>query len=450
MRAGAVWLSSLICLPVVGLWLAGARPFRWLPVAARVGIAGGVGGFILSSVMTAFALLGLEWEPVTIGFVAVLLSALIGKFLAGQEPLRLADNQRWNATSVAGLLGTGVGIVLAGMAVWAGAATAGDLFLFWGTKAQAFAAASTIDAAFLRDPHLDYLHPEYPPLVTNLFAFASMCAGRFSWSAATWTFPIVLAGLAVALAGILRMDHSRATAYAATCLVTGCVTLLGIEVDIAGNGEMPLLYFETLATAILLSSRAREPAMQILSGFMIGGAVTAKVEGLVFAVAMALAFVALRRDVPNRGTALMRLLGPAGIALALWFTFGAANGLFRGYRGYGRFSSVYLGILPLVVSEVGRSLWLVGYGLPFLAPLTLLLLRPRPWGGAVAPLVTAATLTGFLLFTYLHDPQPKEWIWWSAARVLSPLVPLLALAAFARPGRLVREEPAPVSGDAAS
>jgi hypothetical protein len=433
-----VWLLSLVWLPVVGLWVAGARPFGWLPSASRFAIAGGVGAFLVSTVMTAFSLLGLAWQPVWIVLASVLVSALIGQVLAGQEPLRLAAYSRWNAAAIAGLAATASALVLCGLGVWAGAATSGDLLLFWGAKAQAFATAAGIDPAFLRDPHLEYLHPDYPPLVTNLYAFATMCAGRFSWFAATFTFPIGLAGLALGLTGILRLDHSRATAHAATCLITGCVALLGLEVDIAGNGEMPLLFFETLATAVLVSSRASEPAMQTLAGLLLGGAATAKVEGLPFGIAMVVAFLVLRRDLPSRGKALARLVSPAIVALGLWFAFGAANGAFRGYRGYGPFFSVHFEILPLVFSEVGRSLWLIGYGLPFLGPLALLLVRPRPWSGAALPLVTAAALTGFLVFTYLHDPHPAEWIWWSAARVFSPLVPLIALAAFAGRG-LVRD-----------
>ena len=39
------------------------------------------------------------------------------------------------------------------------------------------AIARTIDTAFLTAPFLEYLHVYYPPLVTNLYAFASMAAG---------------------------------------------------------------------------------------------------------------------------------------------------------------------------------------------------------------------------------------------------------------------------------
>ena len=44
------------------------------------------------------------------------------------------------------------------------------------------------------------------------------------------------------------------------------------------------------------------------------------------------------------------------------------------------------------------------------------------------PLGTAATLALFFVFTYLHEPDPRLWIGWSAARIFSPLIPLVTIA----------------------
>src|SRR5439155_8560074 len=113
--------------------------------------------------------------------------------------------------------------VLALLWAWAaaasGAATSPDLLIFWGTKAQAFAAARTIDASFLRKPLLQYLHPSYPPLVTNIYALAATAAGRFPWGAATLTFPLLLTALAMSLPGLLRLSVPRSSAWASSALI---------------------------------------------------------------------------------------------------------------------------------------------------------------------------------------------------------------------------------------
>jgi hypothetical protein len=59
--------------------------------------------------------------------------------------------------------------------------------MFWGPKAQAFAAARTVDTRVLSDPLQDYPHPSYPPLVTSLYALGTIAASRFPWGAATLT-----------------------------------------------------------------------------------------------------------------------------------------------------------------------------------------------------------------------------------------------------------------------
>ena len=68
---------------------------------------------------------------------------------------------------------------------------------------------------------------------------------------------------------------------------------------------------------------------------------------------------------------------------------------------------------------------------------------------AALPLVTAAGLTAFLLFTYVDRPgDPSLWIAWSAPRVFSPLTVLFALAAACardEPEAGARETPRPPS-----
>ncbi len=433
MRPGLAWLAALGIMPLLGLGVGFARPFAVLPTVCRFVLAGGAGAFVLSTLMTLAALVGLRWNPIALGAASVLASALIGRALSKGRPIATVPAEPMGpAGRVAAAISAGA-VAVAALSVLAGASTCGDLILFWGPKGEAFAAVGTIDPAFLGHPWLAYMHPSYPPLVTNLFAFASMLAGHFSWGAATATFPLLLAGLALALPGLLRLLLPRGSAHATAAVVVCGVALLGTEADLAGGADMPLLFFETLAMALLVAPAARDPAIQVLAGLLLGAAVSAKVEGLPFALAAAVLFAAAGTRISGLGRVLLRLLGPAALATAAWFAFGLRTGTFRGYRGYGSFLKLYPSALGEALGAIGHALWLIGYGLPFLVPLLLLALRPRPLRPAWLPVGTAVLLSGFLLFTYLHVPDPGEWIGWSAARVYSPLVPLLALGAAAGP-----------------
>jgi hypothetical protein len=431
MKPGLSWLASMAALPLIGWPVAFARPFRALPTGCRLALAGGVGGFLLSTVMTASALLGIRWTPALLVAVAFLVSAGVRRLLSREDAIDRPTREPHGVVSIAGALVSAAAVATVTLSVMAGASTSGDLILFWGPKAQAFAAVGTIDAAFLKERFLEYLHPSYPPLVTNIFAFASMVAGRFEWGAATATLPLTLAGLAVALPGVLRLGASRAASNAIGCVVVCGLGLIGMETDVAGSAEMPLLFFETLALALLISPSASRPPTQLLAGLLLGGAAATKVEGMPVVLAASVLFLVLKRTTVKPWPALLRLLGPTAIAVGLWFAFGAWKGAFRGYRGYGDFFDLHFAALGTLLLTITRSLWLIGYGLPFLIPISLLVTRRRPWNPALLPLGTALALAGFLVFTYLHVAEPAHWIDWSAARVFSPLVPLLSLAAVA-------------------
>jgi hypothetical protein len=303
--------------------------------------------------------------------------------------------------------------------------------VFWGPKAEAFARARAIDAAFLADPALEYLHASYPPLLTNVYALATMSAGRLSWLAATATFPTVLAALALGVHGVLRLRTNAARAAVATAVVVAGLGLLGNEADVAGNAEMPLLLFEALAMSLLIVPAASRPSVQRLVGVLLGGAACTKVEGLAFAIAAVALFLGLRRGEPPRWRAALRLSAPAVVGVGLWLAYGIRYRLFFGYRGYGEVEVLHWDRLGTALGAIGASLWRIGYGLPFLSAAALLLVGRRPSVLVWLPVGTAAVLALFFVFTYLHQADATLWIGWSAARIFSPLVPLLAIGSVA-------------------
>ena len=312
-----------------------------------------------------------------------------------------------------------ISLLAALAAALGGAATSVDLVSFSGAKAQQFAAARGVDMEFLRNPAHQYMHPYYPPLVSNVFALATMAAGRFVWTAAALTFPLALAALAAALPGVLRGMTSARAAAATSALVVATLACVGSQADIAGNADMPLYLFETLAMALLLRPDTADTAGDLLAGTLFAAAATAKVEGLPFALAATAIALWLRGGSPGeRAKAALRLLGPTALALAAWFAFGISRKLFSEYSEYGRFFDIHLERGAGIAAEIVKSLAATGRGLAYAIPLLCLVAVGRRGRMAALPLGTAAALAGFLVFTYLHFAgDSAQWIAWSAPRV---------------------------------
>jgi hypothetical protein len=457
MRAGYLWLASFLVYPIVGAPFFKRGRIRDFGFPARAVLSGGVGMVIVSWTMNVFALGGLRWGPSLVlagGIVSLSLALLLRG--EGREEISVprvprggpGEARSATAVTVAAATVTALSVLAALAATIAGRSTSPDLLFFWGPKAQQFAQVRTIDAGFLSAPLLEYLHVYYPPLVTNVLAFGAMIAGRFPWGAVTLTFPILLAATAIGLAGILRRTADDDAASSTTALATSAVALLGIHASVAGNAEPFLLFYEALGVAVLLSPIAATRRGKLLAGLLLAGAAASKVEGLPFVGAAALLFFVVKRE--NRRApvrTLLFVLGPTAVSLGTWFAFGAAHRLFYGYRGYGRFLDVHWDHLDEVLSGFGWAFWKAGRALPFAVPLLVFLLARGKTRSALVPFGTAVALVLFFGFTYLHsETDPRLWMIWSAARVLSPLTVLLSLAAFAAsrgepPERTPRESP---------
>jgi hypothetical protein len=445
LKAGHLWLLALAVLPILGAPLLAHPGFRRWGLAGRAVVAGGVGAVLLSWAMTAWALAGLQWGPSVVAGAAIaafaLRLALRGGWPdSGRPPVAVETGEAragtWTTRAAIALTSISVLAVLAATA--AARSTSPDLLLFWGPKAQSFAAARTIDAGFLRAPYLEYLQPYYPPLVTNVFAFGAMAVGRLPLGAVTLTFPFLLAATAVGLAGVLQ-PASPSRAWPTAALAASALGAIGIRASVAGNAEPFLWFFELVGVGILLSPAAGSTGGKLVAGLLLAGAAASKVEGLPFVVAAAVLFLVVHREARRPiGRTLLLLLGPTVVALGTWFAFGAARNLFRGYRGYGKILGVRWSSLPGVIEAIGISIWHTGYALPWLVPLVLLLLAPAKDRRALLPAGIAVVLVGFLLFVYstTSGSDPKVLVSWSAVRVFAPLSGLFVLSSFAsREGR---------------
>jgi hypothetical protein len=445
---GFLWLAAFLALPICGWPLLSHPAYGRFSIPARVVLSGAAGAALLSFTMTAAVLAGLEWRITTLVLGSVLLAYLL-RLLAGESEVdESAHDDGGPAWAWLAHLVSLAAVATAFVAAASGAASSPDLLFFWGPKAQHYAMARTIDAGFLGSAFHQFMHPYYPPLVTNVFAFASMAAGRLPWTAAILTFPLLLAALALGLPGLMRENAGRARAAAISALAVAAIAYAGMEADIGGNGEMPLLVFEALAVAILLSPCADERPGQLLAGILLAGAAVTKVEGLPFAVAAAgLAVLASRRPARAAARSFLALLGPAAVALVVWFGFGATRGLFAGYSASGRCLALYPDRLLAVVKTIAVNLLAAGHGLPWIVPFVCLLAAVPLSRRALVPLGTAAVLGAFFVFTYLHRPEdPSLWISWSAARIFTPLAMLLALTSSAASGPPATRTPGPTPG----
>ena len=390
-----------------------------------------MGAVVLSLVMTAAALVpvpwGVAWLTGASLVVAFLLRPLLGPEADGPRPARGSSRGL-----VLGAAAVSAGAVAAALfATYAGATASTDLFHFWGPKAEAFAAARTIDAEFLRAPWHDHLHPDYPPLVTNLFAFASLGIGRLPWGTAPYTYPLVLAALALALTALLASDRPHAEGYAVAALVVAVAALLGNTFLVGGAGDIYLFFFAISAVAILSGPDAGRGSRLLLSGLLLAGAASAKVEGLVLAGAAAVLFLLVTpRSRSLRATLL--LLAPTAVCLGVWLAYGWTRQLFRFYLGYGSFAKIYPENLALILRTMGSEFFLAAWGLPFLVPVAVLLLS-RKSPRMLLPVGLAVLLAAFYLFTYLHGTVlVRDWVTWSAGRIFTPVALLFAIAPSAR------------------
>jgi hypothetical protein len=421
-RPGSIWLAAWAALPLLGAPLLLHPAYRSYSKPARVALAGAVGSVLLSFGMTLTAVLGLPWVAAPLALAALSLSGALRLGVKGSAAAVLPPA---DAAALAALF-VAAAVAAAFLATFSGAAGSSDLLFFWGPKAQAFAQARTIDAGFLGSGGAVHMHPYYPPLVTNLYAFSTMAAGRFAWGAAALTFPLLLAALAAALPSLLRSAERPYAPAAVSALAVSSLALLGAEADIAGNADMPLLFFEILGIALLLAPAPAERPRLLLAGILLAGAATAKVEGLPFVLAAAGLFLAgSGRKSGVRTSAL--LLAPTALSLGAWFLFGATREAFGTYGEYGSLLELRWDRVGLVLSEIARTLWSNGFALPYLVPVAVLIAARA--GVRRLPLAVGAALSGFLLVTYLLPARnPVAWIQWSAARTFAPITALSALA----------------------
>jgi hypothetical protein len=402
------------------------RDFSW---PARFAAALAAGSVLLTVEATLFSMLGIAWSVGTLAVPLLLVSALLLfvwiRKVAGVEPERPLPTYRSMALVLSSL-----GFLYLLLSLALSASTSVDYLLFWGVKAVRFAEARGIDAAFLRSGYSYHAVPDYPPLVPILQAWGALASGKMPWR----LNPILSAVWAIAAAALLVPLLRRklgAPAWVVLALWSVALSFSLAYSYSGGNAEAPLLFFETIAIASLLTESETDPS-RFLAGIALCGAVLTKVEGT--AAALALIAGTFARDLTLKrrraiSGALRLTIGPA-LGLVVWFSYQTSAGLQVGYRPHGELLRLY----PSHWSSIAKNmLYFLNAGtlwLSWTVPLLFLAWFVNRWRLVLPALALALGLMGFLVFDYLHDKDdPAVRIGWTLPRASQPALSALVLGA---------------------
>lgn len=413
--------AAYFLLPIAGGVVSPFEAFRRLGLPAQLAILTSSGAVFYCAELTFLAVLRIPWA---LGWLA--LPAFIGAaaFVRYRAPERSGSRERPLSTSVGfGFAAIALGVL--GYALATARMTSMDYLCFWGTKGLRFAAAKTIDFEFLRNPAHDFLHPDYPPLVSLVYALVASVSGRAAWwvgPVGTWIFAV---GSVAAVAGLARLRLDGVLAAAVAGLWAAFLAFGLIVMSSGGNGEAILLFFESLGLGLLLFA---PPCLitDLFAGIALTGATLTKVEGCAFtAVLLVVMAVFARRGQRRR---VIRIAPLPMFALGLWITTMRTEHIAwaYGFHPYGAFTARYLleGLRAFLASASYQLFYV-----PWIAPIGLWVFAPHPRRGLPSVLIGVGT-AAVSFFYFLHGSEsPVEWITGVAPRLLMASVLCFVFAA---------------------
>ena len=408
-----LFAAALLLAVIAGAWAGRMRGVARLDLRARLAVFFAIGCIVATALMFVETLTGMPWDRISLG------SPLFFLALAAPAGWWRRDGARWTRYDIATLLL----MALMTYAALDARATNGDLIHFWGPKSQQFHNAGTIDTDFLGFQHYYLMHPDYPPLLPLLYAWASLGSHGFVWWGTLLVTPLFLYATVEAFRGFARgaVGHERASQLA--MLMAAVLTFGSVQGRVAGGADLPIVMFEVIALAALTFADDRWSGIAV-AAIALGGASWTKFEGAAFAVAMILAYAIVRR----RFGAAALLAIPSAVLLGAWIWFASAHHLLDAYvanRG-----DLNLAATPTVLWEMLKSASYGALFLPWLAAIAPLVITRR-WREAALPLITTILVLGYTTFFYLHGPDPRWWIRVSADRVLLTALACLVIASAA-------------------
>jgi hypothetical protein len=429
--ADSLFVLAQASLCLFGVAAAFHPSVRAFSAPARLGVALAAGAVALTIEATLFSAFGVRWSVVALAAPLLVGSGLLavswGRRAASldEPPSHLRTGE--TRAMVLALLA----FAFLAFSFASSASTSVDYLLFWGVKAVRYAEARGIDAAFLRNPYSDHTVPHYPPLVPIVQGWGVLAAGKMPWRLE----PLLSAVWPVATAAVLFDLLRRRLAYGAASVTTFWSVALSFSLAYSysgGNAEAPLLFFETIALACLLTESREGVQSRFLPGLALCGATLTKVEGAGAALLLVVG-VLLRDRILGRPRALadaLRLLAGPALGLAVWFGYQRSVGLPVGYQPHGQLLRLYPEHTRLIVQEMLHSLNAGTVWISWIVPLLFLVAFAKRWKTFLPALTLAVGLLCFLIFDYLHDPEdPTVRISWTLPRVCQPALSALILGA---------------------
>ncbi|HYM59866.1 MAG TPA: hypothetical protein VEZ11_03120 [Thermoanaerobaculia bacterium] len=408
-----VFILGLLTICGFGLWTWRIDSVQRLDTPARLSIAFSSGMVTISAAMFLASVVHLAWSRSL--FVILLALATLAAWpaisrRAGKWRPRLTD---------AGILV--IALVLA-YGVFTARLTCADLLFFWGPKAAHFQAVRGIDPAFLANPNYYLMHPDYPPLLPAVYAYAATLAQRMSWWGTLLLTPLSLLAGVASFRGLAAPKIGEAAAGRYALALAALMAMIAVGSSAAGGAD-PLIWLFTVigVSALVFDESNGGRAIAVIA---LCGAAFTKVEGTALAAIIIAAYAVTTRR-PKAAAALA--IAPA-ILLGSWLTYAAHYRLLDSYARSGE--PLHSDQLAPVLRQVAWSSSYRVWWLPWAVALLLILFISN-WRRAAFPLAVSLGTFAATIYFYLHSADPAFWIRTSAERVLGATVLCLFLASAA-------------------
>lgn len=428
---GCILLVALLTLLIWGLG-------RGLVQLAGDGAPSPVTAFLAGWVtihilLTSLQAVGIAW---TRGSLLASLIVLAGSIYGASYRLCSSDPNPEDLPRPLGWGDAVAGLALAGFAVTAVTLRSvhPDFIFHWGIKAKKFVLAGGVDFQYLARPWNHYTHPDYPTLLSEIYAITTLLAGRFSEPALLlWAVPFFAGLLWISREWLALRCPSPGVRQAGLATLALGIAAFAVGYLQAGGADL-LMALAVVAGAAALDRGRTDARTDLALGTAAAFAAASKIEGVVLAgilLSLGILRPMLRREL-TVGTTIRRVL-PTLLVVVPWFLRNRQHGLFQ-ETNLGSFAPNRLGAIgEALLESMAIPPW---HGLPFLLvalPALLLLRRPR-WIAAVALLQL-----GFYLFVYVTTPvDPVFYVRSSFPRLLLHLVPIAMLGLVSVVGATVR------------
>lgn len=390
------FVVAIALLTLAGLIVRRVPSVAAMELPAQLAISFAAGLLVTGTLMFAWSLVGIPWTRISLGVPLLILIA--------------CGLVKGNAQKGKGWIGIAIFVLLTTYGVLTARETCADLMYFWGPKGQRFYRAEKIDVDFLKFPHYYLMHPDYPPLLPEIYAWGSLAGHRFSYWGALALTPLFLLATVLAFRGIAarKLGEELAGRYA---VLMAAILAYGFAAGmVAGAGDPPLLFFEVIALAAITFDDDWK-----LAALGIAGAMFLKVEGTAFAAVLIASYLVIRRRI-------LVAAAPGIVLLGAWIAFAKHHDFLDAY-GKSK-STLHLHLIGKVTALTARQASYGAFYLPWLAALGPIAIG-RNRKRALLPLLTGLGVIAYTIYFYLHDADPAWWIASSAERVL-----LTALACF--------------------